>query len=248
MRFFIDIAYDGSSFHGWQKQPNASTVQEIMERQFRKIFKESVELVGAGRTDTGVHARQLLAHFDRETIGEVKNLIYKLNRMLPKSIAVNDLYRVTEAAHARFDARSREYHYQVSLHKDPFKKDYFAFCPYPLNVQKMNEAGEILKSYCDFQSFSKVKTDVKTYICRIDRAEWVPVGKDLIFIIKADRFLRNMVRAIVGTLLEIGRERLSLSEFREVIACKNRSAAGTSVPAKGLFLHKIEYPDSIKFV
>ena len=248
MRFFIDITYDGSLFHGWQKQPNALTIQEVMEEQFFKIFGAPVELVGAGRTDTGVHARQLIAHFDWEEINETENLIYKLNRMLPKSIAVNGLYRVKPDAHARFDALSREYHYQISLSKSPFKKDYYAFCPYELDVEKMNKACGILRSYNDFQSFSKVKTDVKTYLCKIERAEWLRKDGDLIFIVQADRFLRNMVRALVGTLIEVGRGRLMLAGFQEVIESKSRSAAGTSVPAKGLFLHKIEYPDSIKCI
>lgn len=248
MRFFIDIAYDGTAFHGWQKQPNAVSVQEVLERCFFTVFGKEVPLVGAGRTDTGVHARQLIVHFDMDELEDHKHLIYKLNRMLPKSISVNALFRVDDEAHARFDALSREYHYQINLYKNPFKKDYYVFCPYSLDVEKMNRACDILKAYRDFQCFSKVKTDVKTYICKIERAEWIWKEGDLIFIIIADRFLRNMVRAIVGTLIEVGRGKLSLAEFRAVIEGKERSAAGTSAPAKGLFLHRIKYPDFVKFI
>ena len=247
MRFFIDISYDGTDFHGWQKQPNAITIQEVIEGCFEKIFGRHIELVGAGRTDTGVHAKQLLIHFDTDDKFDSEQLVYKLNRMLPASIAVNKIFRVNDEAHARFDAVSREYHYQMSLCKNPFHQAYYAFCPYHLDLEKMNAACTILKSHRNFQSFSKVKTDAKTYICKIEKAEWVKDGDKLIFTIIADRFLRNMVRAIVGTLIEVGRSRLSLSEFEAVIKHKNRSEAGTSVAAKGLFLYKIDYPDAIKY-
>lgn len=246
MRFFIDLSYVGSDFHGWQKQPNALSVQEVVESCFAKVFRTPVQLVGAGRTDAGVHARQLIAHFDREKEFSIPQLLYRLNRMLPASIAAQEIYPVKENAHARFDAVSREYHYHLVTTKNPFETAFSLYYPYHLDVKKMNEACKILRVHRDFQSFSKVKTDVKTYLCTIQKAEWVLAGDRLVFVIIADRFLRNMVRAIVGTLLEVGRGKLSLSGLETILAHKNRSEAGISVEAKGLVLHSINYPESIK--
>lgn len=246
MRYFIEIAYDGKLYHGWQKQPNAMTIQEEVEACFAKIFQEEIKLTGAGRTDTGVHARHLVAHFDREQVFDRQHLIYKLNRMLSSAIVVHRIYEVHSEAHARFDAVKRTYKYYISTKKDPFTHDYAWFVPGDLNIELMNEACEILKSHHDFQCFSKVKTDVYTYNCEIYEAGWLKKNNHFLFTIVADRFLRNMVRAIVGTLVEIGQGKKTLSDLEQTLASKNRSKAGKSVPAKGLFLHKISYPDTVK--
>ncbi len=245
MRFFITLSYHGKSYHGWQKQPNAVTVQETVENCFYKIFQEKVKLVGAGRTDTGVHARQFIAHFDLDTDFNTQHLVYKLNRMLPADISVKALHRVASDAHARFDALTREYKYYISTQKDPFKAEFSALVKRKINIEAMNQAADLLKSHRDFQCFSKVKTDVKTYHCHIKTAYWKREGNQLVFTIVANRFLRNMVRAIVGTLLEIGIGQRSLEDLKSTLESKNRNRAGKSVVAKGLFLHRIEYPKSI---
>ncbi len=246
MRYFIELAYDGTNFHGWQKQPNAITIQEVLETCLAKIFQQKVEVIGAGRTDTGVHAKHFIAHFDLEKSFKAKDLIYKLNRMLPEAIVVYQIYPVKADAHARFDAISREYKYYISLEKNPFTRDFSCLIPGKIEVDIMNEACEILKKHTDFQCFSKVKTDVRTYNCKIEKADWQKIEDQLIFTIVADRFLRNMVRAIVGTLLEIGKRKKTLSDLEEILKSKNRSRAGKSMAAKGLFLHKITYPENLK--
>ncbi|HLS29625.1 MAG TPA: tRNA pseudouridine(38-40) synthase TruA [Flavobacteriaceae bacterium] len=248
MRFFIEMAYNGRDFHGWQKQPNAITIQETLEKCFAKIFQRKIEIIGAGRTDTGVHARYLVAHFNMKTEIDSDHLVYKLNRMLPASVAIHDIYPVKPEAHARFDAISRKYKYYVSLKKDPFTQDFSCLILQKINMAKMNQACEILKNHRNFQCFSKVKTDVKTYKCTIEKAYWEKIDNQLVFTIVADRFLRNMVRSIVGTLLEIGLGKRPLEDFEKVIASKNRSRAGKSMAAKGLFLHKIRYPENIKMI
>lgn len=248
MRFFIELAYNGAPFHGWQKQKNASSVQETIETCLAKIFGEEVALTGAGRTDTGVHARQLIAHFDREEAFDIPNLIYKLNRMLPKAIVVLAIYRVRDDAHARFDALWREYQYYVSLTKNPFASDFSAYVPRPVDCERMNAACKPLLTHRDFKCFSKVKTDVWTYNCKISSAKWQKEGDQLIFTIVADRFLRNMVRAIVGTLLEIGQGQRTVEDMQKILASKNRRNAGRSVPANGLFLNRIHYPNTLKIV
>lgn len=246
MRFFIEMAYNGKHFHGWQKQPNAITIQETLENCFAKIFQQKVDIIGAGRTDTGVHARYLVAHFDLELEIDLDHLVYKLNRMLPDSVVIHNIYPVMPEAHARFDATSREYKYYVSLKKDPFAKDFSCLILHGIDMIKMNKACEMLKSHRNFQCFSKVKTDVKTYNCIIEEANWEKINNQLVFTIIADRFLRNMVRSIVGTLLEIGLGKRPLEDFEKVIASKNRGRAGKSMVAKGLFLHNIRYPENIK--
>lgn len=246
MRFFIEMAYDGTEFHGWQKQPNAITVQETLEDCFAKVFQQKIAVTGAGRTDAGVHAKQMIAHFDIEVDFDREHLIYKLNRMLPKSVVIYKIYPVQPEAHARFDAVSREYKYYVTLRKNPFIKDFSCYIPQKLDVDLMNEACEILKKYHDFECFSKVKTDVNNFNCDIEKAVWVQKEDQLIFTIVANRFLRNMVRSIVGTMLELGMGKRNLKNFEEVIQSKNRSKAGKSIEAKALFLYKIKYPQHIK--
>ena len=246
MRYFIELAYNGKAYHGWQSQPNAASVQETLEKVLFTVLRVETSVVGAGRTDTGVHASQYFAHFDAEKITDVKNLIFKLNSMLADDIAVYDIFNVTPDAHARFDAISRSYEYRVVQYKDPFVNDTAYFVRNTLDVEKMNKAAAILKDYKDFKCFSKSKTDVKTYNCRIDHAFWKEKEGKLFFHIKADRFLRNMVRAIVGTLLEVGLGKIPVEQMHTIINSRDRQQAGTSVPAKGLFLCKIEYPKSIR--
>ncbi len=245
MRFFIDLAYDGATFHGWQKQPNACTVQETLETLLAKVFRTEVPVVGAGRTDTGVHAKQLIAHFDWHQEIDAAHLIYKLNRMLPAAIAIKSIYRVKDDAHARFDALSREYKYYISLSKNPFTAAFSCLEQRSIKVDLMTKACAYLLNHRDFQCFSKVKTDVKTYNCTIEYAFWEQDADQLIFTIKADRFLRNMVRAIVGTLVEIGLQKRPVEDMQRILNSKDRCQAGKSIAAKGLFLTEIVYPQSI---
>lgn len=245
MRFFIDLSYHGKAFHGWQKQPNAISVQETVEKSLCTAFQKPIELVGAGRTDTGVHAKQCIAHFDIENPFDAEEMIYKLNTMLPPSIVVNRIFQVKPDVHARFDAVSREYKYYVNLQKDPFSKDFACLIKKKIDVDLMNQGCQILMEHNNFQCFSKVKTDVKTYNCKIEKAHWEKIDDQLVFTIKADRFLRNMVRAIVGTLLEIGTGKRPLSDLEKILASKDRCEAGKSMAAKGLFLYKINYPKNI---
>lgn len=247
MRYFIQLSYDGTNYHGWQVQQNASSVQEEIEKALAVICRESTEVVGAGRTDTGVHAVFYIAHFDSslESLDEEKT-VFRLNCLLPDDIAVQKIYKVRPDAHARFDATYREYKYYISRNKDPFTSKYAERENRDLNLDLMNDAAQTLFDYTDFTSFSKLGSDVKTNNCRIFKAVWEDMGDHLIFTVRADRFLRNMVRAIVGTLLEVGLEKKSVQDFRAVIEKKDRSSAGASVAAKGLFLVDIGYPEEIK--
>jgi len=247
LRYFIELSYNGKDYHGWQNQPNAITVQQVLEEALSTLLQTKIEIVGAGRTDTGVHALQMYAHFDVETQLEISYLIYKLNNYLPKNIAVHTIFKVKDDAHARFDAESRTYHYKIATNKNVFTFDFEYLLQLPLDVEKMNQACNILLEYKDFQCFSKSNTDVKTYHCNIKKAEWTKENDSLIFIITADRFLRNMVRAIVGTMLEIGLGKLKVNDLHNIIKSKNRSQAGYSVPAHGLYLTNITYPDSVKW-
>lgn len=246
MRYFLEFSYNGKAYHGWQNQPNAITVQEILEKALSTILKSEISTMGAGRTDAGVHASQMFAHFDFEGDIEAKDLTYKLNSFLPNDIAIADIFKVKSEAHARFDALSRTYNYKISTTKNVFDYDLAYQFHLPLNVEKMNEACKILFDYKDFQCFSKSKTDVKTYNCDIMDAFWTETSHELIFTIKADRFLRNMVRAIVGTMINIGLEKLKLEDLHQIIVSKDRSEAGFSVPAHGLYLEEIVYPHHIK--
>lgn len=246
-RYFIQLNYKGTNYHGWQIQPNAITVQEVLKNAFSIILKEDIEITGAGRTDTGVHASFFIAHFNssRPDLHDDRKLLFKINGFLPKDIALQKIYRVTDNAHARFDAKSRTYHYHIHQEKDPFLLESSYFLSQKLDVDLMNNACELLLSHTDFTSFSKLHTDVKTNNCKITQAFWTQEGHKLVFTITADRFLRNMVRAIVGTLIDIGKKKISLDDFVQIIESKNRSDAGVSVPAHGLYLENITYPDTI---
>ena len=246
-RYFIYLAYDGTNYHGWQIQPNGDSVQETLNRALRTFLRnESIEVVGAGRTDAGVHARLMVAHFDIERELDCDAVTDKLNRLLPQDISVYCVKRVKEDAHARFDATYRTYKYYITTRKDPFTRHYSWRLFQKLDIDKMNEAAATLFEYTDFTSFSKLHTDVKTNNCKIMHAEWTRCGEDeWVFTIQADRFLRNMVRAVVGTLVEVGRGKLSVDGFRNVIEDKNRCSAGTSVPGNALFLTDIGYPDDL---
>ncbi|MFC2101782.1 tRNA pseudouridine(38-40) synthase TruA [Bacteroidota bacterium] len=248
-RYFIQLAYDGTHYHGWQIQRNARTVQQVLGDACSLILREPVKLTGCGRTDTGVHARQFFAHFELlrwmdET--ECRKLVYQLNGLLDSDIAVYDIYPVKPKIHARFSATTRTYTYTISRTKDPFQVNYSTYLFGEIGIEMMNQGAEFLLSVNDFTSFSKVNTDTKTNICRVKRAWWTESGDKLVFTISADRFLRNMVRAIVGTLLELGTGKMTFDEFRQIVAGKNRSDAGESVPAKGLFLVAVEYPNDIR--
>lgn len=245
MRYFIELAYNGKAYFGWQYQPSAISVQETLEKALFTFLQVHTPVVGAGRTDTGVHASQYYAHFDTAEIEDRESFIYKLNSILPGDIAVYDVFKVYPEAHARFDAVSRSYEYVIIQQKDPFLKETAHFVKNELEVEAMNRAAALLKNYKDFKCFSKSKTDVKTYNCKITEAYWEQREKKLIFHITADRFLRNMVRAVVGTLLEIGLGKMQVEQLPGIIDSRDRQNAGTSVPAKGLFLTGIDYPETI---
>jgi len=245
MRYFITFAYDGTDFHGSQTQPNENTVQAEMEAAFATILRQAVPLTFAGRTDAGVHAEKMVAHFDVEQ-SLPANFGVRLNNLLPASIAVRNLYRVSDEAHARFDATARTYHYRITTRKDPFLCVNHARVAAGLDFEAMNKAAQLLLGKQDFASFCRVHTDVKTTICDVREARWVRVNEtEAYFVITADRFLRNMVRAVVGTLFEIGKGRMTEAQLAEVIAAHNRCKAGHSAPAEGLSLVDIQYPDSL---
>lgn len=241
MRYFIKLSYKGTRYHGWQFQPDANSVQEELNKALSRILQESIQVVGAGRTDAGVHATEMFAHFDSEKVLEA-TYVYKFNSVLPNDIVINSLKKVAEDAHARFDATQRSYEYHIWQGRNPFLLETsWQLHRQDLDVDRMNEAARVLLEYTDFECFSKVHTDVKTFHCTVTHAEWKREGQKLIFYISANRFLRNMVRAIVGTLIEVGQGKRSISDFRKVIESKKRSEAGLSVPAQGLFLTEVKY-------
>jgi tRNA pseudouridine38-40 synthase len=243
-RYFIQLAYNGTNYHGWQVQPNALTVQELIEKGVSVLMGQKVEITGAGRTDTGVHASFFVAHFDlTERLDNPSKLAFKLNAFLPNDISIVSIFPVETGMHARFSAISRTYRYFLAEHKEPFRNEVSARCIYPLDIEKMNEAAAMLLQFSDFTSFSKLHTDVKTNYCNVMKAEWIRENALLVFEIIADRFLRNMVRAITGTLIDIGRGKISIADFVSIIEAKDRGKAGASVEAKGLFLTNIEYPE-----
>lgn len=249
MRYFIFLQYDGTDYHGWQTQPDCVSVQQTIEQKLSLLLRRELFIVGAGRTDAGVHARLMVAHFDYEcdegkTL-DLEQLTFKLNGLLPADIAIFRIVPVRPDAHARFSATYRRYKYHVRTQKSAFDHRFSMRCYRDLDVDRMNEAASHLFDYIDFTSFAKLHTDVKTNNCRIMHAHWDWEGDELVFTIQADRFLRNMVRAIVGTLLLVGRGKLSVDEFCRTIERKNRCAAGDSVPASGLFLEDVGYPDDI---
>lgn len=263
MRYFITFSYDGTNYHGWQKQPNGVSVQEVLEKALSTLLRQPIEVVGAGRTDAGVHASMMVAHFDHSvptSLGDAPQaaptldcgqLTYKLNKLLPPDVAVQSVQPVADDMHARFSARARTYYYYIRTRKDPYQRHYSWFVPFALDFDRMNEAAACLLDYRDFTSFSKVNTDTKTNLCTITKALWSPQPEALSpgmdggglwrFEITANRFLRNMVRAIVGTLVEVGRGRMSVDEFCRVIEQKNRCSAGESVPGNALFLVRVAY-------
>ncbi|APG60192.1 tRNA pseudouridine(38-40) synthase TruA [Christiangramia salexigens] len=246
MRYFVELSYFGKAYHGWQNQPQSISVQEVLEDRLSKVFRRKMDIVGAGRTDAGVHAKQMYAHFDVEDEFDVEELKYKLNSMLPKDIAIAGFFKVPDDAHARFDAMARSYEYHILIEKDAFSQDFAWYARPQLDVEKMNKAALVLLEYTDFKSFSKSRTDVKTYNCKISHAEWKIDGNKIVFYITADRFLRNMVRAVVGTLVEIGKGKYPVSRMHDVIKSKDRGEAGASVPAQGLYLTRIVYPNNIR--
>jgi tRNA pseudouridine38-40 synthase len=247
LRYFIYISYKGTSYHGWQAQPNSVTVQKLLNEALSTIISESITTTGAGRTDTGVHALVFVAHFDSVSLDfdwHLK-LIHKLNSYLPNDISVTSVRKVKPDANARFSALSRTYKYFISREKDPFSEDSSWHLHGEINIEEMNKASDLLLKYDDFTSFSRLHSNVKTNICKIYDAQWELNGNQLIFTIRADRFLRNMVRAIVGTMYEIGCGKIDLKQFEDIIKSKNRGRAGKSAPAKGLFLTDIDYPKNI---
>lgn len=243
MRYFITLSYDGTRFHGWQVQPNGTSVQGELQRALSLILRQDIQVTGAGRTDTGVHARMMVAHFDTDApLADCRQLAYKLNRLLPCDIAIERIEPVGDDMHARFSATSRTYHYYLHTTKDPFLRHYSCELHYPLDFRLMNEAAQMLLTYDDFGAFCKSHADVKTTLCHVTKAEWKQTSPTAWrFEITANRFLRNMVRAVVGTLIDVGRGRLTLSDFRKVIEGKKRTEAGESMPGHALFLVDIKY-------
>lgn len=242
-RYFVTLSYDGTRYHGWQIQPNGVSVQERLQEALSTLLREPIAVTGAGRTDAGVHACKMVAHFDwKGDAIDGQQLAYKLNRLLPYDIAVSKVEMVSEDMHARFSATSRMYRYYIHTTKDPFQRAYSCEIHYPLDFAKMNDAARILMTYEDFGAFCKSGADVKTTLCQVTKAEWVQTSPTTwYFEIRANRFLRNMVRAVVGTLIEVGRGRLSLDDFKKVIEGKQRSDAGESMPGNALFLEDIVY-------
>lgn len=239
------MSYNGGAYHGWQIQPNGISVQEVLMKALATILRTEIDITGAGRTDTGVHARLMVAHFDSDTTLDPQVMTNRLNSLLPRDIAVYALKKVKADAHARFDAVARRYEYHIVTAKNVFKTGLAARFHEKLDFEKMNEAAAVLPEYKDFTSFSKLHTDVKTNNCVITQASWMQQGDEWVFVIEADRFLRNMVRAIVGTLIEVGRGKLNVEDFRHIIEAQNRCKAGASVPGEGLYLVDIRYPDHI---
>ena len=241
-RYFVYFSYDGTAYHGWQIQPNGNSVQAELQRCLSTLLREEISVTGAGRTDAGVHARQMVAHFDTEQVIDGPQLTYKLNRILPQDIAVTDVREVSDDLHARFSAVSRTYHYYIHTQKDPFLRNTSCELHYALDFERMNEAAAKLLTYSDFGAFCKSHADVKTTLCQVTCARWVQQSSySWYFEITANRFLRNMVRAVVGTLIDVGRGRLSIDDFCRIIEGKKRTDAGESMPAHALFLERVEY-------
>ncbi len=245
-RYFIKLSYNGSKYHGWQLQENSKTIQEMVNKALSLILNETISTLGAGRTDTGVHAKEFYAHFDTEKIiCEKEDIIFRLNGFLSEDIVIHDIIPVKNDSHARFNAISRTYKYYISRSRDPFNKEFSYYIYGDLDIELMNRGAEILLEYTDFSCFSKSHTQTKTNNCKIIFAKWKEENGQMIFTITADRFLRNMVRAIVGTLIELGQNKITIEDLRKIIEGKNRSDAGLSVPANALFLTEIKYPNDI---
>ena len=242
VRYFIHFAYDGTNYHGWQIQPDANSVQEELQKALSVLLRHDVEIVGAGRTDAGVHARQMVAHLEWDGQLDCQQTAYRLGRMLPRDIAIYRMEPVADDMHARFSAVRRTYHYYLHTERDPFCRQYSCELHYDLDFERMNEAGRILCTYEDFGAFCKSHSDVKTTLCKVSEAHWIQVDSThWYFRISANRFLRNMVRAVVGTMIDVGRGRITLDDFRKIVEGKQRTQAGESMPAHALFLEEIEY-------
>ncbi len=245
-RYFLTLSYNGTAYNGWQMQPNAPTVQETLQRAMSALLKQAVGVVGAGRTDTGVHAARYVAHFDAaEPIANEKDFLFHLNCMLPDDIAVSRVRRVKPHANARFDAVSREYKYYITTEKDPFAADRAWKVTVPLDVEAMNRAAALLPETSDFTSFCRLHSDNKTNICKVFSAGWERAGNKLVFTVRADRFLRNMVRALVGTMVDVGRGKITVGGFAAIIEARDRGAASGSAYPQGLFLTDVEYRDEV---
>jgi len=245
MKYFLDISYNGTNYHGWQIQSNAHTVQEELQECLSKVLRTPIEIMGSGRTDTGVHAKQQVAHLELDHTLDSNEIVFKMNSILPVDISVNKVNIVKTEAHARFDATERSYQYFINRSKSPFTTGLSYYFNHQLDVELMNQAAKELIGEQDFESFSKVKTEVNNFICTINRAEWLLENDQLVFHVRANRFLRGMVRALVGTLLDVGQGKLTVDEFVNVIKAKNRKVAGRAVPAHGLFLTEVKYPEEI---
>lgn len=255
MRYFIHLAYNGANYNGYQTQPGLPTVQETIEKALSTLLRQPVAIVGCGRTDTGVHASDYYAHFtlpETDTFDgriDCQQLTFKLNSFLPADLAIFDIFPVRDNAHARFDATARTYQYHVSDRRLPFRQGLYSRIYYRPDLDLMNQGAQILMEYEDFTSFAKLHTDVKTNICHLTQAHWDEVGDEWVFTIRSNRFLRNMVRSVTGTLLDVGRGKLSLDGLRQIVERKNRCAAGVSMPPQGLYLMKVEYPfDQLKIM
>ncbi|MEI6766283.1 MAG: tRNA pseudouridine(38-40) synthase TruA [Bacteroidota bacterium] len=249
MRYFIRMAFNGAAYHGWQAQDNAATVQQAVEGALSMLFRNHLPVVGAGRTDTGVHAKEYFAHVEIEnelSPAELQKITFKLNGILPDDIVIYEVYAVAPDMHARFSALSRTYKYYISPERNPFAREYSWFYPGRLDIERMNKGAALLMECTDFTSFAKVHSDTKTNNCAIAEAGWQYEDGMLVFTITADRFLRNMVRAIVGTLVELGAGKINLNDLQKIVESKNRSEAGYSVPAQALFLERVEYPSELK--
>ena len=242
MRYFIFFGYDGTNYHGWQIQPNANSVQQELQRALSILLRKEIEVVGAGRTDTGVHARNMAAHFEAEITMELDQLVYRLNRILPRDIAVYEVQEVNPEMHARFSATSRTYHYYIHTKKDPFERHYSLQMNYPLDFKKMNEAAQHFLQHEDYAAFCKAGGDNKTTICHVTTARWVQTSPTTwYFEITANRFLRNMVRAVVGTLIDVGRGKITMEQFLDILHNCSRSDARESMPGNALFLEDVGY-------
>ena len=244
-RYFIQLSFNGTNYHGWQIQKNAVSIQSLITKGLSLLLKSEISIIGCGRTDAGVHAKEFFAHFDMDKEldeKQRKELTNKLNRFLPKDIVIHQIFPVDASLHARFSAVSRTYKYYITQQKNAFTLDFSFHFPHELNIELMNKGAEILMKYTDFTSFSKLQSVTATNNCIIKSAKWEEIDGQLIFTICADRFLRNMVRAIVGTLMDVGQKKISLIDLKNIIHAKNRCSAGNSVPAAGLFLEKVEYP------
>lgn len=244
-RFFIHLAYNGSHYCGWQTQPDLPTVQLTIEQALSTLLRQPIAIVGCGRTDTGVHASDFYAHFDLHDDTPLDNLTFKLNSFLPDDIRIYRIFPVPDNAHARFDALARTYQYHVSNQRLPFRQGLYSRIYFEPDIELMNRAAQVLMDYDDFTSFAKLHTQVKTNICHLSLAQWDRVGEEWVFTIRSNRFLRNMVRSVTGTLLDVGRGKLSIDGLRAIVERKDRCAAGVSMPAQGLFLTRVEYPASL---